>query len=284
MKSGDGRSSIIDQEARRLTHLVENVLQFLAHRAASSSRLSPEPTDISEPVRRSDRSVRADRARARVTVARGAGIDDVIAPVDESALRQTLLNLLDNAVKYGPAAQTVTVGMATACGVVRISVDDEGPGIVLAERERIWTPFYRLSATRTRPSPGSGIGLAVVRELVTQHGGRVVVRAREEWWRAQSSSSSCRGARRTQSRLLVVEDNLDLAFGLPQQPGDRRLSRCCSPMTATPGSGLALALARPIRSDHPRSDVARGSTAIACCSTLRDAGRTHAGAHPHGQG
>jgi signal transduction histidine kinase len=99
----------------------------------------------------------------------------VIAPVDKSALRQTLLNLLDNAVKYGPTAQTVVVAMAAEHGLVRVAVEDEGPGIALAERDRIWTPFYRLERDANSAVAGSGIGLAVVRELVTQHGGRVWV-------------------------------------------------------------------------------------------------------------
>ncbi|MDQ6925693.1 MAG: ATP-binding protein, partial [Candidatus Eremiobacteraeota bacterium] len=112
-------------------------------------------------------------ASARRVSVRTDLVTGIVAPVDKSALRQTLLNLLDNAVKYGPASQTVTVAMAAEHGVVRISVDDEGPGIALAERERIWTPFYRLEHDANSAIAGSGIGLAVVRELVTQHGGRV---------------------------------------------------------------------------------------------------------------
>src|SRR3989449_4090546 len=63
--------------------------------------------------------------------------DGVVAPVDADALRQMLLNLLDNAVKYGPSGQTVTLGLTVADGRARVSVDDEGPGIPAAERERI---------------------------------------------------------------------------------------------------------------------------------------------------
>src|SRR5947208_3063666 len=101
--------------------------------------------------------------------------DGVVAPVDADALRQMLLNLLDNAVKYGPSGQTVTLGLTVADGRARVSVDDEGPGIPAAERERIWDRFWRLERDRGSAVAGTGIGLSVVRELVALHGGRTWV-------------------------------------------------------------------------------------------------------------
>src|SRR3989454_10950582 len=83
-----------------------------------------------------------------------------------------LLNLLDNAVKYGPSGQTVTLGLTVADGRARVSVDDEGPGIPAAERERIWDRFWRLERDRGSAVAGTGIGVSVGRELVALHGGR----------------------------------------------------------------------------------------------------------------
>jgi len=82
-----------------------------------------------------------------------------------------LLNLLDNALKYGPPAQTVTVGTAIAGDKVRLWVDDEGEGIPPRERERVWDSFYRLEKHANSAVAGSGIGLFVVRELARLHGG-----------------------------------------------------------------------------------------------------------------
>jgi len=98
----------------------------------------------------------------------------VVAAVDAEAFRQMLLNLLDNAVKYGPEDQTVTVTLAPAdaAGHVQVTVDDQGPGIPHAERERIWERFWRLERDRGSAVAGTGIGLAVVRELAALHGGR----------------------------------------------------------------------------------------------------------------
>jgi signal transduction histidine kinase len=85
-----------------------------------------------------------------------------------------VINLLDNAVKYGGPGP-ITLRAALIGDRARIEVEDEGPGIPAAERARIWEPFVRL-----RPGsavPGSGIGLAVVRELVAAHGGECRVTA-----------------------------------------------------------------------------------------------------------
>jgi signal transduction histidine kinase len=95
--------------------------------------------------------------------------EDLIVPVDSAALRQIVLNLLDNAAKYGPNGQRIVVGMALFESGARIWVDDEGEGIPARERERVFNPFYR--SPRNNRQTGSGIGLAVVRELVALHGG-----------------------------------------------------------------------------------------------------------------
>jgi signal transduction histidine kinase len=103
--------------------------------------------------------------------------DDVVADVDRGAIRQVLINLLDNAVKYGPTGQTISVGLDRGSDqrLVRIWVEDEGPGIPAAERERIWEPFHRLDRDANSAIAGSGIGLALVRNLTVAHSGRVFV-------------------------------------------------------------------------------------------------------------
>ena len=171
----EGRRSleIIDQEARRLTHLVENVLQF-SRSERRVTRLSPEPTRLADEVR--------DTVEAFTPIAQARGVtlacelsSDVHASVDRAALRQALLNLLDNAVKYGPTGQTVRVGLRAAGPFAHVWVEDEGPGIAPRDRERVWLPFFRLERDAGSAVAGSGIGLAVVRDLVTLHGGRVRV-------------------------------------------------------------------------------------------------------------
>jgi signal transduction histidine kinase len=166
--------SIIDQEARRLTHLVENLLHFSRSERRAAS-VAPEPTAVAPLVQEVIEGF-APLAAVRGVSLRTDVPEGLVAPVDPGAARQMLLNLLDNAVKYGPAGQTVTVGADRGPnGVARLWVDDCGPGVPSTDRERVWDRFWRLERDRGTVVAGSGIGLAVVRELATLHHGRTWV-------------------------------------------------------------------------------------------------------------
>ena len=99
----------------------------------------------------------------------------IVAHVDRGALRQVLLNLLDNAVRYGPPSQNVTITTSSAGDTWTLEVADEGPGIPAQERQRIFAPYYRMKRDAGGAVGGTGIGLAVVRRLVEEHRGRVHV-------------------------------------------------------------------------------------------------------------
>ncbi|MGE5731106.1 MAG: sensor histidine kinase [Gemmatimonas sp.] len=166
-----GRSAgIIDQEARRLTYLVENVLNF-SRAEKGTNRISPAPADLDHEIADA-LELFTPLARARKMTLASALEANAVVSFDRDALRQILLNLLDNAVKYGPAGQTITVRSEIVGERARISVEDQGPGIPHAERLRVWEPYVRLNRDVESSTGGSGIGLSVVRELVTLHGGR----------------------------------------------------------------------------------------------------------------
>ena len=164
---GDRRRAlrIIVQEARRLAHLVENVLQF--------SRAERRMVQVRTEERRLAPLLRETVACFTPLAGSGGRIESeldeaLVAPVHPDSLRQIVLNLLDNAVKYGGEG-LVVLRARLAGDRARLEVDDAGPGIPPEERARVWQPFVRLE-----PSPaiaGSGIGLSVVRELVAAHGG-----------------------------------------------------------------------------------------------------------------
>jgi signal transduction histidine kinase len=164
---------IIVQESRRLTLLIENVLQFarlergaVSGITAKSERLDVLLQDIVEAFEPLARSKRASIVRQ---------IDDeVVAPADAGALRQIVLNLLDNALKYGPPGQTILVACRCDGGRAWITIEDEGPGIPAADASRIWEPFYRVGQ-EGGASVGTGIGLAIVKRLTDLHGGRASV-------------------------------------------------------------------------------------------------------------
>ena len=96
---------------------------------------------------------------------------------DESLLRQVLVNLVENALKYALDGGRVELRLTDEQGRVRIDVQDEGPGIPPSEQEWIFEKFYRLDAAMTRGVGGSGLGLYISREIVTQMGGALSVRS-----------------------------------------------------------------------------------------------------------
>ncbi len=184
-------AGIIVREARRLMHLVDNTLAFSrAERPVVS--LSPEHVRLAPII--SDTIA----GFAPLASARNVSISQRLDPraaafVDAEAFRQILINLLDNAVKYGPAGQRVIVDLTTAHSVVvpsrvilapeqriarqtlRLAVTDEGPGISGHASEQIWIPFVRGTNGEAPTGTGCGLGLAVVRDLAERHNGRAWV-------------------------------------------------------------------------------------------------------------
>jgi signal transduction histidine kinase len=163
---------VIGREARRLGDLVENILLF-SHIDAARVRLEPERTDLGELVE--------DIVESYVPMAASRGMRlladapaRIVADVDPRAMRQVVVNLLDNALKYGPEGQTVRVELERDGARALLAISDQGPGVSREDRERLWRPFVRLRRTGSS-SAGSGIGLSVVRSIVEQHEGSVEV-------------------------------------------------------------------------------------------------------------
>jgi signal transduction histidine kinase len=164
-------SHAIVREARRLVSIVDNVLLF-----SRSGGARPKPMV---------RAVAADELFGDVVEAVGLAVEDAgqsivvrqSSPIavmgDRQLLRQALVNLVDNALKYGSSGQRIELGVdRSSASRVRLYVDDEGPGIPAAERSRIFEPYERLFRDRTSERTGSGLGLAVVREIATALNGR----------------------------------------------------------------------------------------------------------------
>ena len=162
----------IERETTRLGHLVENVLRF--SRTGRDDASVAVPVDVTAEARRIVEEFRPLAASKHAQVEAHLEATPRV-PLRPDALRRMLLNLLDNAVKYGPTGQTVQVSVNALEGEVRVSVMDEGPGVAAAERESVWRPFQRGSAAAI--AAGSGIGLTIVRDVAAQHGGRAWVEA-----------------------------------------------------------------------------------------------------------
>jgi len=176
LATGEQRSRsirIINEESRRLTWLVENILHF-SRSQRGAGRIAPQPVEAA-PLVREIVDAFAPLARERDARFEVLADEGVVVRVDADALRQVLLNLLDNAVKYGPQGQTVRIRLELRGLALRLSVDDRGPGVPRDERARVWEPYRRLPRDAEGATGGSGIGLAVVKDLVELHGGRVGV-------------------------------------------------------------------------------------------------------------
>jgi signal transduction histidine kinase len=158
---------IILRESQRLSHLVDNVLCF-SRTERGMVALHKQPVVIRKVFDELVESVEPF-ARARRTAIRVGVPADMTSMVDPTAVRQMLLNLVDNALKYGPEGQTIQVTASRDHGHVRFAVEDEGPGIPDAIADRIWDPFWRAPGSA---QGGSGIGLSIVRDLARAHDGR----------------------------------------------------------------------------------------------------------------
>ena len=163
----------IVHEARRLMRMVDNVLHF-ARTTEGREQLQVAPTDLG-PLAESIATTFAPLAEERGSHVVTEVLESVVAHVDSGAVRQIVLNLLDNALKFGPPGQTVRLIVDRVDGRARLAVEDEGSGIPAVDRSRVWTPYVRLRREKHVRHEGSGIGLAVVRELTALHRGEAYV-------------------------------------------------------------------------------------------------------------
>jgi signal transduction histidine kinase len=97
---------------------------------------------------------------------------------DRERLRQLLLNLTDNAIKYTPNGGVITLGLEKQNGWVKIAVSDTGIGISEEDQHHIFDRFYRADKARSRELGGSGLGLSIAQWIAHAHGGRVTVESK----------------------------------------------------------------------------------------------------------
>ncbi len=100
--------------------------------------------------------------------------DNLTINVDSTAFESILINLLDNALKYGEGKRT-EVTLKESGSFIFLEVSDQGPGIPIEERRRVFDKFYRMGNEETRSRKGTGIGLFIVKELVELHGGNITI-------------------------------------------------------------------------------------------------------------
>jgi signal transduction histidine kinase len=159
----DVAREVLAEEAR-LESLIGDLL-VLAAEDEGAATLPLTELDLTE--------LAADQSRRsrRVPVSSATGSDSVVVLGSQNQLQRAIANLVDNAARH--ADSQVHIGTATRTGWAELWVDDDGPGIPPADRDRVFERFTRLDDGRARDQGGSGLGLAVVRSIVTRHRGRV---------------------------------------------------------------------------------------------------------------
>lgn len=160
------------EEAGRLTRLVESLLA-IARADAGQIQLTRTSMAVLPFVREigSLLEVLAEEKGQSLVI---QGTDTVNVQADRAILRQILINLFDNAIKYSPAGGHVSVRVLRATGqTVSIEVEDSGPGIPLEHRDRVFDRFYRVDEGRSREAGGAGLGLALAKWGAEAHGGRL---------------------------------------------------------------------------------------------------------------
>ncbi len=169
----DGRDLLADiiAEADRLGGLVGDLLQLAAW-DETRLVLTRSLTDVSEVARDTVRGATALAAERDVRLAVDAP-GPATADADRARLVQLILVLIDNAIDHSPAGAEVSVRVRRDGAFVVMDVDDQGPGIAEADRQRIFEPFTRLPGTTRHGSGGTGLGLAIARRIAEAHGGTI---------------------------------------------------------------------------------------------------------------
>lgn len=163
---------IIQKHADRLAFLIEDLLT-LSRLESGRMQMNFKNLELRGEVQRVVRDL-TDRAAQRKIILIDTLPAGIQIKADPGRLGQILVNLLDNAIKYGHPGGRVEVGGGTIHhGLVELFIRDNGPGIPADSLSRVFERFYRVDRSRSRDQGGTGLGLAIVKHLVQSHGGRV---------------------------------------------------------------------------------------------------------------
>jgi signal transduction histidine kinase len=166
--------SIIRKESERLTHLIDNVLDF-SRMDTGVKEYNFEKADLVEVVRSSLSAYKFHIRDLGFEFEMEIPAETMILSIDKDAISQALLNLLTNAVNYSDERKYILVGIRKNFNSVMISVTDHGIGISKEELNKIFEKFYRVKNLETTKTRGSGLGLTLAKHVVEAHGGSIEV-------------------------------------------------------------------------------------------------------------
>jgi len=168
----------VGDSGRHLLELINTILD-LSKIEAGSLRLNIAPTDLCDLVNSSMTLVSSLARAGNITLSAQlpAGCADI--PGDFIKLKQVLLNILSNAIKFTPAGGEITTRVLFDDANAVIAISDTGVGIAAADLERVTLPFFQVETALSRKFTGSGLGLSIARELIGLHGGKLEIASTE---------------------------------------------------------------------------------------------------------
>jgi heavy metal sensor kinase len=165
--------SLIQDEAERLSRIVEDLFILARQPINTRAALSKERLSLNDAIRDCARAAQVLAFRKGVRLKLEKDSPSIALNGDEELIRRMILNLLDNAVKYTPAGGEISLALARQNGSAEIVVRDTGIGIPEAAQPRVFDRFYRVDKARARAMGGAGLGLSIAQWIVEVHGGAI---------------------------------------------------------------------------------------------------------------
>jgi signal transduction histidine kinase len=162
-------AEVVERSTERMTRLVDELLVFARHETPAIER---HPVDACSLVHEAADEFRAP-AEARGLRLEWSAEPGLLVDGDRNAIRQALANLLANAIRLAPADTRVGVRAGREGPWIWMAVDDQGPGIAVEDRDRVFQRFWRGDGVQTAGEHRNGLGLAIVRQIAEAHGGEV---------------------------------------------------------------------------------------------------------------
>jgi signal transduction histidine kinase len=164
-------ADMLAKESKRLKSLVDDIMEY-GLLETGRVEWNPEPQSLAELARTAAAVLRPAAQQKSQSIECAIG-DDAIATVDPRRMREALCRMLDNAVKFSPEGGTIRIALTSHAGTAELSIEDDGPGIPAADRERVFERFQQLGDVLTEKPQGTGLGLAIVRRILEAAHGTV---------------------------------------------------------------------------------------------------------------
>ena len=167
--------TLIQEEAERLSRIVEDLFILARQPIQSPTALVKEPVSLTDVVKDCARAAQVLASRKGVRLKLENDSTSIALNADEELIKRMILNLLDNAVKYTPEGGEISLALEKHNGSAEIVVRDTGIGLSQTDQQRVFDRFYRVDKARSRALGGAGLGLSIARSIVEAHGGNITI-------------------------------------------------------------------------------------------------------------